>query len=180
MATLNPARSNVSIWSGQRGISHLLSAWHALYILNSYSKIHNVFQLQSGMLGYPFALFKPLCASVGFVVVAWLNASLTNQAVLKWGQYSVGLITKAADVKWLQNPVQTVTNMPALTHMQLAALGCTTVGYVGEHILPTIVRSPVLGGECVSPGALWQAEAESSAVLSRTVQDKGPLPPVWG
>lgn len=38
----------------------------------------------------------------------------------------------------------------------------------------------MLGGECVSPGALWQAEAESSTLLSRTVQDKGPLPPVWG
>lgn len=42
------------------------------------------------------------------------------------------------------------------------------------------ICGPMLGGECVSPGALWQAEAGSSTLLSRTVQDKGPLPPVWG
>lgn len=55
-----------------------------------------------------------------------------------------------------------------------------TVRYVAERTLPSIVL--VRRREVNAPFlvVLWQAEAESSTLLSRTVQDKGPLPLVWG
>lgn len=57
---------------------------------------------------------------------------------------------------------------------------------VHKHMLLSALMNCVycftlmLGGEYVCCCVLWQAEAESSTLLSRTVQDKGPLPPVWG
>lgn len=66
--------------------------------------------------------------------------------------------------------------------MCLSAHFCAAMCSAAEHILPLLFWPSVGRRMCESwsPGALWQAEAESSALLSRTVQDKGPLPPVWG
>lgn len=113
------------------------------------------------VLDYYCTVFKSVCRCA--FSCCCLTESIINKS-LKWGQYASAHITRANRYELMQN----ITNTPAYTcdcvHLMLC--GCCF--------------SLTLGGGCVSRGALWQAEAESSTLLSRTVQDKGPLPPVWG
>lgn len=49
-----------------------------------------------------------------------------------------------------------------------------------DKTLSGIVFWPDTGGGCERDLVAQAEAAESSALLSRTAQDKGPLPPVWG
>lgn len=108
-----------------------------------------------GVLDYCSTVFK--CVYSAVHLVDWLKASLTNQAVMKWGQRASAHITRANDNELMQNLV--IQSQTCLhKHTRLSALFCMTVCYVAEDILPLLFWPDVGRWVCES----WCAVAGRS------------------
>lgn len=167
-ATLNPACFEVSIWSGQKGYYFFICMACAVYLKRHLQHRQCTPAALQSVLDYHSTVFKMCVFLLCMQLLLLLKASLTSQAVMKWGQSAAARITR-----------DTHTNK----HVSHTCNCLHFSAWLWLMWMSTFFRycfGPMLGGECASPGSLWQAEAESSTLLSRTVQDKGPLPPVWG
>lgn len=90
-----------------KGISFLFVCLvHALYLKQHLQDLRcTPTVLQSGVLDYHSNVFKYASSAVHLVVVVWLKTSLTNQAVIKWGQCAAAHIPIVNYNEWMQNIV---------------------------------------------------------------------------
>lgn len=170
-ATLNPACFEVSIWSGQKGYYFFICMACAVYLKRHLQHRQCTPAALQSVLDYHSTVFKYVCI---FVVHAVVVVVIVESIVNKSSCYEMRPVCSSSYYKRHTHTNKHVSHTCNCLHFS---------AWLWLMWMSTFFRycfGPMLGGECASPGSLWQAEAESSTLLSRTVQDKGPLPPVWG